>query len=53
MKRGIERALMDLEKVFRYLLKALCDRVAVAGAQGDNLQDQHVESSSQELDFNT
>jgi hypothetical protein len=37
MERRVEGALMDLEKVLRDLLKALRDRIAMAGAQGDNL----------------
>jgi len=49
MKRGIEGALMDLEEVLRDLLKALRDSVAVAGAQSDNLQNQEIQRSSEEL----
>ena len=42
---------MDLEELFRNLLEALGDGVAVAGAQGDNLKDQHVESAAEEFLF--
>jgi len=51
MECRIEGTLMDLEEVSRYLLKTLRDRVAVAGTQSDNLQDQHVESPLQKLDL--
>jgi hypothetical protein len=51
MERRIERALMDLEEFFRYLLKSLRDGVTVAGAQGDNLEDQHIESATEEFLF--
>jgi len=51
MERGIEGALMDLEEFFRNLPEALGDGVTVAGAQGDNLQDQHIESAAEEFVF--
>jgi hypothetical protein len=51
MERGIEGALMNLEEFFRNLLKALGDGVAVAGAEGDNLKDQHIESAAKEFLF--
>lgn len=51
MEPGIEGALMDLEEFLRNLLKALGDGIAVAWAQGDNLQDQHVEGSAEEFLF--
>jgi hypothetical protein len=51
MERGIEGALMDLEEFFRNLLKALGDGIAMAGAQGDNLQDQHIESPAEKFLF--
>ena len=51
MERGIERALMDLEEFFRYLLKSLRDGVAVVGAQGHHLEDQHIESATEEFLF--
>ncbi len=51
MEGGIEGALMDPEEVFRYLLKALRDGIAVAGTQGDHLQNQHIEGSAEEFLF--
>jgi hypothetical protein len=51
MQRGIQGSLMDLEEVLRDLLKALRDGIAVARAKGHNLEHQHVESSSEELDL--
>jgi len=51
MQRGIEGTLMDLEEFFRNLLKALGDCIAVAGTQGDNLQNQHIEGSAEEFLF--
>jgi hypothetical protein len=51
VERGIERALVDLEEFFRNLLKPLRDGIAVAGAQGDNLQDQHIESAAEKFLF--
>ena len=40
---------MDLEEFLGNLLKALGDGIAVAWAQGENLQDQHIESSAEEF----
>jgi len=51
MQGGIEGALMDLEKVFGYLLKTLRDGITVAGTERDNLEDQHVESAFEEFDL--
>jgi hypothetical protein len=51
MERGIERTLMDFEKVFGDLLEALGDGVAVAWAQCHDFQDQHVESAFEEIGF--
>jgi hypothetical protein len=42
---------VDLEEFFRNLLKPLRDGIAVAGAQGDNLQDQHIESAAEKFLF--
>jgi hypothetical protein len=42
VKRGVEGALMDLKEVFRYLLQALRDRVAVVRTEGHDLQDEQV-----------
>ena len=49
MERGIKGSLVDLEEIFRYLLKALGDSIAVTGTQSDNLQDQHIEGSSEKF----
>ena len=40
---------MYLEEFFRNLLKPLRDGIAVAGTQGDNLQDQHIESAAEKF----
>jgi hypothetical protein len=40
---------MDLEKIFGNLLEALGDGVAVAGAEGHDFQNQHVESAFEEI----
>src|SRR6202035_5789349 len=42
MERGIQRPLGDLDDVARYLLKPLCDGVAVNRAKRDEFQDQQV-----------
>src|SRR5579859_1408715 len=49
VKRGIERALGDLEEVLGDLLDALGDGVAMNRTQRDDLEDEHVESSLEEL----
>ena len=51
VKGGIERALMNLKKIFRDLLQSLGDGVTVAGAEGDDLENQHVEGSAEEFDL--
>jgi hypothetical protein len=51
MKGGIKGSLMNLEEFLRDLLKALGDGVAVARAQRDNLQDQHIKSAAKEFLF--
>ena len=47
VQRGIERALLHLEDVARDLPDAQRDAVTVDGAEGDDLEDKHVESSLQ------
>src|ERR1700733_14234685 len=47
MERGIERALLHLKNVARELPDAQRDAVTVNGAEGDDLEDEHVESSLQ------
>ena len=51
MQGGIERALLHLEYILRYLTNALCDSVAVYGAEGNNLKDEHVERALQKVRF--
>ena len=43
----IERALLHLKYVLRYLLDSLGDSVAMYGTERYNLQDQHVQSALQ------
>lgn len=45
----IQRALVDLENIFRHLLDALSDGPAVLGAQRQRPQDQHVEGALQQI----
>src|SRR5437016_3390580 len=51
VKGGIEGTLRDLKKIPGNLLDALGDGVAVNGSGGDDLKDEHVESSLEELHF--
>jgi len=51
MESGIERALVDLKEISRDLLKALRDGVTVAGAEGDDLENQKIESAREEFEF--
>ena len=48
---GVERTLMDLEKILGDLLEALRDAVAVPRAERKNLQDEEVQSPLEELRF--
>src|SRR5467141_3297697 len=48
---GIEGPLGDLEEIPGNLLNTLGDGVAVNRTSGDNLEDEHVESSLEELHF--
>ena len=48
---GIEGTLRDLKEIPGNLLDALGDGVAVKGSGSDDLEDQHVESSLEELHF--
>ena len=51
MKRRVERALVYSEKFFGDLTEALRDGVAVTWSEGDDLEDQHVESAAEEFGF--
>jgi len=51
MERWIERALMHGEEILGDLAQALSDGMTVAGTQGDDLEDQHIESAAEEFGF--
>ncbi len=51
VKGGIEGTLRDLKEILGNLLDALGDSVAVKGSGSDDLENQHVESSLEELHF--
>jgi len=51
VKGGIEGTLRDLKEIPGNLLDALGDSVAVKGSGSDDLENQHVESSLEELHF--
>jgi hypothetical protein len=50
VKRWIERTRFNLEQIFRGLLDALGDRVAVRGSKEKRTKNQKVEGSLEELD---
>ncbi len=45
MQRGVERPLLHLQGIARYLLDALRDGISVNGSKRDHSQDQEVEGS--------
>ena len=49
MERGIEGTLLHLQHRARHLVETLGDRVPVDGAEGDHLQDEHVERALQQI----
>jgi hypothetical protein len=51
VQRGIERTLLDLERVVAELLQALDDAVTVHRAARKRLEHEHVERALQELGF--
>src|SRR6185437_6121807 len=51
MKSRIKRSLLHLKDVFRYLLDALRDGVAVDWTQSNHLEDQHVQCPFEEFRF--
>src|SRR5580700_5693396 len=51
VERGIERALLNLQAVFRNLLDAQQNAVAMQRAERDGLEDQHVQSALQQVDL--
>src|SRR6185437_403297 len=51
MKSRIKRSLLHLKDVFRYLLDALRDGVAVDWTQSKHLEDQHVQCPFEKLGF--
>jgi hypothetical protein len=50
-ERGIQRTLLDGELVARDLLNAEENAVAVERAEGDRLQDEHVEGPLHEIEL--
>jgi hypothetical protein len=51
MQRGVERTLLNLQRIARYLLDALRNGIAVDGAERDHSQDQEVEGSLGEIEL--
>jgi hypothetical protein len=49
MESGIERALLDFERIFRRVLDDLCDGVTVRAAHEQRAQDEHVERALKNL----
>ena len=49
MEGGVERALLDFEGVFGGVLDRLGDGVAVRGAHDEGAQDEHVQSSLEDI----
>ena len=49
MQRWVERALLDLEHLFGDLANAVGDAVAMDRAEGDDLEDEHIEGALQEV----
>jgi hypothetical protein len=51
MQSGVERTLLHLQRVARYLLDALRDGVAVDGSERDHPKDQEVEGSLRKIEL--
>ena len=49
MQRGIERAVLHLEKVVGGALDVLADMVAVGGAVEESAEDEHVQGALEEV----
>jgi hypothetical protein len=50
MKRGIQRALLNVDDLFRYLTKTLGDAPTVERRQRERAQDEQVERSLRQID---
>jgi hypothetical protein len=50
IERRVQRALLNLEAILRNLLNAQKNAVSMQRAEGDRLEDQHVQRPLQEID---
>ncbi len=51
VERGIQRALLDLQRLFRHHLDVLCDRVAMNRPTRDYAKNQQVQGALRKLEF--